>query len=1083
MSELIDVALDPRRNVVVEASAGSGKTWLLVSRIVRLLLAGAQPHEILAITFTRKAAHEMESRLRQWLRDLALLSVDEARAFFSHRGVAQNEIDSLLPRARGLYESYLTAYPSITISTFQSWFLDLLSRAPLDFGSGTTLVERTSDLLDEAWDEFVNDLRDPKNAPCEAAFEAMLEYVGASNTKDILRRFAQRRVAWWAFTQSAKKRSQYAIEALNVALGVVDATQPLDATVNDATFMAAVRTLADSFRGKGKRKNGAAVELDSAVALAEPLDRLNALKAVFLNAEGEPDGNVRQDAERESKAHEHALILRLLVPAVRQIEEIKVARFHQAAFECSDAFVEKFRQLKHQRRVIDHTDVDWSAFSLLTRSEAAAHMQYKLDARYRHVLIDEFQDTNAPQWQALKSWLDASQEVDRAPSVFLVGDPKQSIYRFRGAEAGVFEVATRYLQQTFSAQLVRNTETRRCAPPIIDTVNYVFESREDYPAFVRHRTHSQMPGYFELLPLARGSEEQPQPSPEFRNPLLRALDEPVEGGREAEAKQLIARLREVVGKWQIQDADGPRLVRYSDVLILVRARTNLTFYERALRSAHLPFVTSRQGGLLETLEAEDLTALLTFLIEPFNNLCLAQTLRSPVFDCTDEDLIAVAQSEGGTWWEKLVALIDQEGASAALRRAYVLLQEWRGLFDRLPVHDLLDRIFFEADIVSRYEHAVSAAMRAIVVANLKAFLELTLNLDAGRYPSLPRFLNDLNLLREGSRQEAPDEAIAADVGDAIRILSVHGAKGLEAPIVWIMDSELAQEQSESHCPLVVWSADAPRPEHFSIITTAKTSGSERQTLIAREKQMRRTEALNGLYVAMTRAKQALFLSGVKSKKSPPDSSWYKIVSEALKCGDEGYRHGVELLPERDIETKRSAQETQTPPIEQLRRPLRTGSRGHGFASVQTRRGEKLHALLQLLTPPDEISSEALMIERLRVNRAEFGALKRDAEAIVRARDVQRFVDPAQYVSARNEVPFVTVSGELGRIDRVVEFEDEVWVLDYKTGESDDAASRGALLVTYGPQLRGYTEALAQGYRGKQMRAALVLRGGVVVPWK
>src|SRR5690606_26595343 len=188
---------------------------------------------------------------------------------------------------------------------------------------------------------------------------------------------------------------------------------------------------------------------------------------------------------------------------------------------------------------------------------------------------------------------------------------------------------------------------------------------------------------------------------------------------EREAELLVARLADIVGGWWIADDQAPmgaRPARYGDIMILVRRRTHLQIYERALRHAGIPFVTSRQGGLLDTLEAADLMALLDFLVSPFDDLKLAHALRSPIFACSDEDLVRLAQRRGESWWQRLQALSSDE-AGMRLARARELLGRWLEWADRLPVHDVLDRIYFEGDVMRRYQRAVPPPMRAAVAAN------------------------------------------------------------------------------------------------------------------------------------------------------------------------------------------------------------------------------------------------------------------------------------------------------------------------------------------------------------------------------
>lgn len=218
----IATALRPDANVVVEACAGSGKTWLLVSRIVRLLLEGVEPSEILAITFTRKAAQEMESRLREWLRMLALGDKDEVRRFLAERHVSPGAIDAMVGPARHLLERHLTAEPPITISTFHSWFLEILQRAPLNAGAvgKVALLEQTATLIEEAWTEFVESLRDARQRALDTAFRRLLEQYGLHSTKRLLLACLRSRLAWWAWTQGRKDPVAYALGELRASLGV-----------------------------------------------------------------------------------------------------------------------------------------------------------------------------------------------------------------------------------------------------------------------------------------------------------------------------------------------------------------------------------------------------------------------------------------------------------------------------------------------------------------------------------------------------------------------------------------------------------------------------------------------------------------------------------------------------------------------------------------------------------------------------------------------------------------------------------------------------------------------------------------------
>lgn len=196
------IALDPKRSIVVEACAGSGKTWLLVSRIVRLLLDGAQPSQILAITFTRKAAQEMQARLQLWLRDLAMGDEASVRQFFAERGVSELS-EAQLQRARSLYGSVLLAQPGITISTFHGWFMQVMQRAPLNAGvmQGMSLLERASSEQEEAWEELLEQMRRQPDSAEARHMQWLFGECGLFSTRKLLFNFLGKRTEWWAYTQ------------------------------------------------------------------------------------------------------------------------------------------------------------------------------------------------------------------------------------------------------------------------------------------------------------------------------------------------------------------------------------------------------------------------------------------------------------------------------------------------------------------------------------------------------------------------------------------------------------------------------------------------------------------------------------------------------------------------------------------------------------------------------------------------------------------------------------------------------------------------------------------------------------------
>ena len=1115
--ELNQTALDPARSVVVEAVAGSGKTWLLVSRIVRLLIDGVAPSEILAITFTRKAAQEMAERLRDWLFLLATADEVQAREFLVQREVPAAELEEALRRARLLYERFLTAQPPITISTFHSWYMQLLKRAPLEAGAlgDVNLVEQTGALVDEAWQRFGSRVQREAGSELARQLDCLFRDYGLDSTRKLLRNFLMRRADWWAYTRGADDAIGWALQRLAADMGI----DPLKDVVQEAFHDDALRADLALFAALLARNTATDVKLaevyQDSSTLADAPAWLRAASSLALTANGtlrarKANGaqakRLGKDDEARLLALHEALGSRL-ASLLRQLADQACYRANEAALTCGVALLDTYQALKRERQAIDYGDIEWHAYNLVSESDHAAYMHYKLDSRYRHILLDEFQDTNPLQWLTLKSWFAAAADADSRPVVFLVGDPKQSIYRFRRADARLFEQAARFLEQEFGAAKLPQQESRRCAPAIIEIVNRLFSVEPEFTGYERHTAHyASMPGRVEVLPLVLGagpifaisgiSLGKIGPDPILRNPLQQALEVDEDLRRKTEADQLVGRINDIVGIWQLVDEKNPsamRPARYRDIMLLVKRRTHLEIYEHALRASRIPFVTSRRGGLLATLEAQDMVALLEFLVSPFADLKLAHVLRSPIFGCSDRDLIALAQAPGDTWWMRLGQAAREPGASAALRRAHVLLAGWLDQTGVLPVHDQLDRIYFEGDVMLRYAQAVPQAMRESVRANLHAFIQRALDTDAGRYPSLPRFLHELMDLTGAAADEAPDEGIVGDVGDAVRIYTVHGAKGLEKPIVWLLDVGAGRQPGESYEVMVDWPPHAAAPEHFSVCTRKAEQGSRQRALAESEALLARREELNLLYVAMTRAQQALFVSGCDGAGRA--ASWYDKVRGAVRAasgqasGEDdvaiGASWGEELAPnESQATTLRMqmpgedvAQVVSGDP--RLAQPLPTGTCYAGLATRGQRYGTRFHQLMERLTSapdgrvrgtlPSEIDRAALMSE-LGIDEREFELMWESAQGLLSAPSLARFFDSAQYVRAADEVAFVTATGELRRIDRLVEFDDEVWVLDYKTGERPDDP---ALIAQYEAQLALYREAVASIAPGKRVRAMLL----------
>ncbi|OGA98798.1 MAG: DNA helicase UvrD, partial [Burkholderiales bacterium RIFCSPHIGHO2_12_FULL_61_11] len=733
------IACNPRRSVAVEACAGAGKTWMLVSRIVRALLDSTggsadrqvRPHEILAITFTKKAAGEMRERLDEWLKDFAHADDASLQRELEIRGVTETSSkEGMQPnqderkQLSNLYRSMLLSGRSVQIRTFHSWFAALLRSAPVAVLQRLGLPVNYELLEDDAparalvWRRFYAAVI--ADAPLKADFEAVVQLHGRFQTDKALQTALNKRTE---FTLADEK-------------GVVDASvQPFgvqfpefaglnsledsltDNPANHQTLLDAAKALgrasAPTFSAKG-------VELEQALTAQD----LAGVFGALLTKEGRPRKFGEKIVGIAYVRQAQELVLR--VAAARQQHE--AWGYQQRMARLTRVLIAQFTQLKRERGWVDMNDVERAALVMLGDAVLSGWVQERLDARIKHLMIDEFQDTNPLQWQALSSWLTGYSGAGSAPSVFLVGDPKQSIYRFRRAEPQVFKAAQRFVVDGLGGDLLSCDHTRRNALAVIQTVNAAMGQARDvdgYDGFREHTTDSIKAGETgRLPPIARGKEaDDTALVTGWRDSLTTPRELPEETLRKLEARQAAAWIAEQV-------AGG---LKPQEVMVLSRKRAGLLPLQDELRALHIAAQIGEKTDLIDCCEVLDMVALLDVLVSPQHDLSLARALRSPLFGLGDDSLVQLAllQRELRVPWYQLLqktALLtpDLQGLGAILTR-------WKGWLDRLPPHDALQGIYDDGDVLARFVAAAPAAQRSSVLANLRALLGVSLSLDGGRY--------------------------------------------------------------------------------------------------------------------------------------------------------------------------------------------------------------------------------------------------------------------------------------------------------------------------------------------------------------
>jgi len=1099
----MNVALDPRRSVSVAASAGSGKTWQLVSRIVRLLLDGAAPGGIVALTFTRKAAAEMRERVERRLRELAY--ADDATLDAQLRELDLEPDATLRARARAQYEPLLFAPFGLRAQTLHAFCQDVLTRFAIeaDVPAGFELIEDEAALLDEAFAALLERIRRAPESAEASAFTALIaDGASESNLRTWLLGFAARRSDWWAYTETMEGDvAAEASAALAAELAIEPDADP-DAAFAAPEFGQRLMQLHDLLREVKGLGHFKAELLTEALAERDAAARGAAAMALLTKDGSRRSFKQKKDVSDAAYGQITELYDALCqtLQAVRETQlRLATWRRSSAAYRLGAVLLDELASALRARRALTFADLEWRTYRLLRDDSQGDWVRYKLDQRLDHLLLDEFQDTNPTQWSLLLPLLAemAAGDPERPRSAFIVGDAKQSIYGFRRANPELLQTAANYLEQAFAGSPMPLNDSRRSAPAVIDFVNAVFAGADGAAiGYAEHGTWRREDwGAIEVAPLVQVKTEAAasnEAATTLRNPLTTPRSSVEDLRARTEAEQVAARIGALVAaRLPIIDGGNVRALRYDDVMILARHRTHLAHFERALAAQHIPFAAASRGTLLETPLARDLIALLRFLDAPHRNLDLAQVLRSPLFAADDAALLALARgAERGAWWPVLQAL--DSDTDAPLVRATALLSRWLGAAKTLPAHDLVAQIGHESGLLARYASAQPEDRR--LRANYGAFLQLLLDTDRGRYPTLGRINRHLARLRAGSG--APDEA-APPADGAVRIMTIHASKGLEAPAVFVVNSAPASRSGDDGW-LIEWPSGADAPSHFVLAGRADQRDALSRDLHERQKAREAREALNLLYVALTRARQFLFVSAFESGRRSAEVSWHQRCVDAItrlantEAADAALPGAVEGALSHRRGTQPTLASTQAPPPApitidaRLQRPLPFAQRFNAPSGAdatqdpdRATRGRAIHWLLQQLSE-GRLGTPATLAARLNaalattIDSAALPAWLAEAEQVHASPALAAFFDASRYQRAWNEAPVQWLEGgalQSGVIDRLIDDGSTLWILDYKTALRPDAT---ALRQRHRGQLEAYRQAVSRLWPGRPLRAGLVL---------
>ncbi len=1085
-------ACDPRRSVVVEACAGAGKTWMLVSRVLRALLDGAQPQQILAITFTRKAAGEMRERLDQWLLAFSEAGCDTAArvAALRQRGASGAEAQALAPALGVLQETLLRGGRSVEVRTFHAWFAQLLSHAPLSLLQGLQLpasyelLEDASTLREALFRRFHRRVQD--DAGLRADYLALV----ARHRRGTLLQWLA--AAWQRAPEFSRADAAGAVAS---AVPPAAAWWPECAGLTDpaellhrAPLAQDIDRLARQLGATGKAKAMAAAErLRAALTAADAAAAFDAAWTALFTDKAEPRKQLGDTA--------------LQLSVLEALQRVREMRLQQQAHEdqlqmlgLTRVLLAEYAELKRRSGLVDMADLERVAEALLGDSEIAGWVQERLDQRLRHVLIDEFQDTSPLQWQVLHAWLAAyagaggGASGQRPLAVFIVGDPKQSIYRFRGAEPRVFSTARDFVLDGLDGVLLQCDHTRRNAPAVIAAVNSVFEDAAQQDGWGPYRAHTtdsaahgsvcRLAGVMRPARAARASA-----AAVWRDSLTEARAEAELHLRAAEAAQVAAAVADLVSQAGLLPGE---------IMVLARKRATLGLVADALARQGVPHVVAEPLALHESPEALDLVAVLDVLASPGHDLALARALKSPIFGAADDDLLWLSQAARGdgraaTWRGALLSA--PQLPSPALQRAQTLLQGWVDAADSLPPHDLLDRIVHQADVLARLAAAVPPARCAAAQHAVHALLAAALSQQGGRYLSLYGFVRALRSAAVRAHASAP--------AAAVQLLTVHGAKGLEARAVVVADADPEARPPGRGVVLVEWAVEDSAPSRLVFLHSESRIPKSLQGLWLRETEAAAREELNGLYVAMTRAREWLVFSRTEPHRGASGRSWWQRVAACTERwtpdaglasatdpdGEEATPRALAAPGPGPVAAPASARVAVLPELQWQAQPVAPRLAADVAAA---RLGQAVHRVLEWAGRPGLPAAALDLAAAGRAAAAEFGlppaaALRvpQIAGVILASPACARFFGGAALRWAGTEVP-VASQGESLRIDRLVALAEGAgsgltwWVLDYKLHGTP------AELPAYREQLQRYVAAVQALQPGDAVRGAFITSGGALI---
>ena len=1083
-------AADPTSSTWVSANAGSGKTRVLTDRVARLLLRKVPPEKILCLTYTKAAAANMQIKLFERLGEWAMLGDQALAARLAGLGESPAKLTpEFLRNARTLFARALETPGGLKIQTIHSFCASLLRRFPLEAGVSPNFQEMDDRSAKKLRAQVLEQIAD---GPDGSSLEALAGLLGGTSIDDILKEVIQHR------DDLAKPLSKTEIWKKFELPDDYDEECWLDEVWPENLF-----SLIESLRKA--LSLGTATDNKNADLLAgldwqaRSREKALLLETMFVYGDNtKQPGQPKFDRFPTKKLRtDHPDLINLLHPVMQGFADarqrrlgLEAARAAHALRQFSAPFLCEFERLKQAQGWLDFDDLIMKARDLLSTSSMAQWVLFRLDGGIDHILVDEAQDTSPLQWEVIalleQEFTAGRSARDVERTIFVVGDEKQSIYSFQGADPAAFDRFREMFQKRLSAigkALMRQNllYSFRSSSAILRVVDHVLEDPHSVGLAIEkvtHRTyHNDLPGRVDIWPFIDPPEK----------PEAGRWDEPLDAPAPSDpthvlAGQIADAIKALLDAGEtLPTTAGTRPLQAGDFIILVQKRSNL-FHEiiKALKDRKLPVAGADRLKIGAVLAVKDLVALLSFLSTPEDDLSLACALRSPLFGLTERDLFSLAHERKGYLWPEL------RNRKADYRQAYEIIDDLLDKVDFLRPYELLERILTHHDGRSN----LIARLGSEAEDGIDALLNQAMQYEQMEPPTLTGFLGWVSTDESDIKRQMDSH------GNEIRVMTVHGAKGLEAPVVILPDT--AQQRDGNHQHLIALD------DGFTAWKLPETAAPARmRERILAKKAFAAQERMRLFYVAMTRAENWLIVCGAGTRPKE-GTCWYDLAKAASLeagaakvdfLGREILRHeplgwaqgGTCTSPAEQPRISlpewagRKAPQAERPPV--MLKPSDLGgdkiianaTQGNDEQAAMLR-GSRIHLLLEHLPGVDKAMRKQVATRLLPTSDDAAGI--QDIDALLAKVGAILDSPDLAFLFASNSLAEVPVTARIndrplyGIIDRLIVDDERILAIDYKTNvaipETPEQVPEGILR-----QMGAYAEALEQIYPGRLVETAIL----------